>query len=61
MSEPITPNANGLLGEVEQAAADAYRAKYPYAPPWLELNPSTQEMWMQHVRTSRANKGGERT
>jgi hypothetical protein len=52
MGEPITPGANGQVGQREQQAADAYRAKHPNGPPWLELHPSTQFMWMGHVAST---------
>jgi hypothetical protein len=47
--EPITAGASGRIGEREQRAANAYRAKYRDGPPWVELDPSTQSLWMAHA------------
>lgn len=47
--EPITTGASGRIGEREQRAANAYRAKYRDGPPWVELDPSTQCLWMAHA------------
>jgi hypothetical protein len=47
--EPITTGASGRIGEREQRAANAYRAKYRDGPPWVELAPSTQCLWMAHA------------
>jgi hypothetical protein len=47
--EPITTGASGRIGEREQRAANAYRAKYRDGPPWVELASSTQSLWMAHA------------
>lgn len=46
MSEPILMVAPTRAREVEQAAADAYRAKHPDGPPWLELHIDTRALWL---------------
>lgn len=41
-----------FVRKVEQQAIDGYRAKYPDAPDWRELDHSTRTMWVAHAEAA---------
>ena len=49
--EKDTPilDANTTMGAIELKAIAAYRADYPSAPPWQELDVSTRGIWIDHI------------
>lgn len=53
-NEPILIEAPGRMRDVERAAANDYRAKYPGGPAWLELDVATRGIWINHMERAAA-------
>jgi len=53
-NEPILMEAPGRMRDVELAAANGYRAKYPDGPAWLELDVATRAIWINHTEHAAA-------
>jgi hypothetical protein len=48
-----------VIRELELEAIRLYRAAYPDAPPWQDLDSSTQVLWVYHAeRASKATGEG---